>query len=402
MLSLSVKTKTEHGDDGREKKRIKWTVAEIMLNKLIDIPEMLMTIIKFTYPAYHTKDQDFKKLNRLRKVDKKFNMLVDDIIWNMDSLPPMLLENITVDKLEKDDYLQRMTDWIGDIIKSKESIQGKALSQDTIEKMWQEKPISPAYELDVTEDIVSQTIDEHRSNLSKLRKIRPFKWCVNQIKQLVCPSSFRDDEMKYFTNLTLLNLDYNQIITNNGIKGLSNLTSLVLSENVSDNGIKGLTNLTLLNLGYNEDITNSGIKCLTKLTSLYLSLNKVIDDDGIKGLTNLTKLNLGFNNVIKDNGIKGLTNLIELDLNWNRKITDDGINGLINLTSLYLGYDEIITDNGIKSLTNLTELLLNDNITDYGIKGLIKLTSLYLEDNENITNEMIITLENRGVIVITE
>ena len=134
MLSLSVKTKPERGNDGREKKRIKLTVEEmtvdeVNLKKLIDMPdEILMTIIKFTYPAYQMNDKDFKKLNRLRRVDKKFNRLVDDIIWYMNFLPPMLLENIVVGDLEKDVYFQRMTEWIDDIINFKKLIEREKMS----------------------------------------------------------------------------------------------------------------------------------------------------------------------------------------------------------------------------------------------------------------------------------
>ena len=37
-----------------------------------------------------------------------------------------------------------------------------------------------------------------------------------------------------------------------------------------------------------------------------------ITDDGIKGLTNLTELNLGNNKIITDDGIRDLINLVEI------------------------------------------------------------------------------------------
>ncbi len=99
--------------------------------------------------------------------------------------------------------------------------------------------------------------------------------------------------LKSFTNLTWLNLEANPIIRDEGIKGLTNLTSLNLCHNnqtITDDGIKGLTNLTSLNLAENDIITDEGIKGLTNLTELHLDDNEIITDEGIKGLTNLRNL----------------------------------------------------------------------------------------------------------------
>ncbi len=73
-----------------------------------------------------------------------------------------------------------------------------------------------------------------------------------------------------------LNLNYNENITNEGIKPLVNLTSLTLqyNENITDEGIKHLINLTILNLKYNENITNEELKPLVNLRNLNLKNNK--------------------------------------------------------------------------------------------------------------------------------
>ena len=47
-----------------------------------------------------------------------------------------------------------------------------------------------------------------------------------------------------------------------------------------------------------------------------------ITDEGIKGLTNLTSLNLCNNKITTDEGIKGLINLKSLYLIGNNKITN--------------------------------------------------------------------------------
>ena len=54
--------------------------------------------------------------------------------------------------------------------------------------------------------------------------------------------------------------------------------------------LRKLTKLTNLDLDYNKIITNKGIKRLTSLTYIDLSYNEIITDKGIKELTNLTNI----------------------------------------------------------------------------------------------------------------
>ena len=63
---------------------------------------------------------------------------------------------------------------------------------------------------------------------------------------------------------------FNKKISDNGIKGLSNITSLKLrrNDNISDEGIRELWNLTYLDLWYNEQITNKGTKGLSKIKTI--------------------------------------------------------------------------------------------------------------------------------------
>ena len=104
---------------------------------------------------------------------------------------------------------------------------------------------------------------------------------------------------------------------------------------ITNHKLKILINLTSLNLG---------------------SKDNIITNEGIKELTNIKFLNLFDNNKITDDGIKGLINLSSLNLLLSNKITDDGVRGLTNLTYLYLYDNNIITNQGIKVLTNLKKL----------------------------------------------
>ena len=98
------------------------------------------------------------------------------------------------------------------------------------------------------------------------------------------------------------------------------INKLILSGNtkIEELNIKYFYNLTSLNLRYNKNTTDAGIrrtsegkssglrfKDLVNLTSLYLSNNKIITDAGIKDLVNLTSLNLYANKKITDAGIRG-------------------------------------------------------------------------------------------------
>ncbi|MCA2717368.1 MAG: leucine-rich repeat domain-containing protein [Microcystis sp. M169S2] len=114
--------------------------------------------------------------------------------------------------------------------------------------------------------------------------------------------------LKYYINLTSLDLDYNDTIT--------------------DDAVRLLTNLISLNLSWNNTITDEAVKLLTKLTSLNLEGNHKITDEAVKVLPNLTILNLAWNNRITDKAVKALTNLTSLNLFNNRRITDACIQAL--------------------------------------------------------------------------
>jgi len=131
-----------------------------------------------------------------------------------------------------------------------------------------------------------------------------------------------ESRLRYCFRIERLNLCWNNIITNEGIKGLIYLKNLGLCHNkqITDEGIKGLSNLKKLTLSYNVGITNEVIKGLSNLKKLNLSYNVRITDEGIKGLSNLTVLDLCSNDNITDEGIKGLTNLKKLNICDSRRV----------------------------------------------------------------------------------
>ena len=74
------------------------------------------------------------------------------------------------------------------------------------------------------------------------------------------------------------------------------------------------------------------------METLYLYCNTIITNDGIKDMTQMQSLNFGDNylNINTDNGIKGMIQMQTLNLNHNTNITDNGIKGMTQMQTLYL------------------------------------------------------------------
>ena len=124
-----------------------------------------------------------------------------------------------------------------------------------------------------------------------------------------------DDGIKDLQNLRILNASnitnayarYGKYITN--INHMKNLVELDAAGNyccLSDDGIKGLTNLKKLKLSCNLKITD--LNHLSKLTELIANENIILDNNSIKGLVNLQKMNLrNCTNISNINHLKHIT-----------------------------------------------------------------------------------------------
>ena len=223
------------------------------------------------------------------------------------------------------------------------------------------------------------------------------------------------EDLKYFPNLTILQVSRHTVVDISALSGLSSLTDLDLSGNDLTNisALSDLTGLTSLNL-YSNDLTNiSALSDLTSLTSLNLSSNELTDISALSGLTGLasldlgsldlgsneltdiselsgltglTKLNLWSNKLIDISALSGLTGLISLDLGFNNLTDISALSGLTGLTSLDLGFNNLTDISVLSSLSGLASLDLGSNeLTDISaLPGLTGLTSLDLDGNNLI------------------
>lgn len=159
------------------------------------------------------------------------------------------------------------------------------------------------------------------------------------------------ESINHLVNLRELHITQNNIINNNDIKSLTNLTHLDIHNSINITNINHLHNLQILDAsGNNCGIDNNGISNLINLTELYIDNNPNVT--AINQFINLRVLNISC--VSGVDNIQSLTNLIELNIGRNNKITN--LDHLINLRSLYIeSYSNIRNDNLIL-LTNLTKL----------------------------------------------
>jgi Leucine-rich repeat (LRR) protein len=138
-----------------------------------------------------------------------------------------------------------------------------------------------------------------------------------------------------------------------------------------------MTNLTSLNLSYNEKITIDALTSLFRLTSLNLSYEKIITNDGLSSLFRLTSLNLSCNKNITNDGLTPLFRLTSLNLSRNKKITIDALLSLSHLTILDLSYNKKITSIDLMKLSGLKDLSLKENkIADEDPSQITILTNL--------------------------
>ena len=164
--------------------------------------------------------------------------------------------------------------------------------------------------------------------------------------------------LEFATNLTLLDLSFNEIVDLTPLAGLVNLTWLNLWSNeiVDISPLAGLVNLTTLYLGSTTITDLTPLAGLVNLTTLYLGSNAITDLTPLAGLVNLTWLNLWSNEIVDLTPLADLTNLMELDLSGNEIVDLTPLAGLVNLETLDISGTFVMDLVPLFSLTKLASL----------------------------------------------
>lgn len=203
---------------------------------------------------------------------------------------------------------------------------------------------------------------------------------IKELNLLGCNQSwifnnhFTDKLFDYVYGLETLEIDDNHVITDVGLKQLTDLVSLYLSNcnKITDNGIINLIKLKKLYL-YKINISDNVFEKLNNIKELSLT-DCQITDNGLKYLSKLTKLQLINVKNVKCKDLDKL-NVKELYLS-ELNISDEDFKYLKNIRLLILYYLKI-NGNGLQYLTNLEEIKIYETpILDEYLNHLFHLKKL--------------------------
>ncbi len=146
---------------------------------------------------------------------------------------------------------------------------------------------------------------------------------------------------------------------------------------VSDlDALKYFTNLTNLNLSwtmYNggNDVDISPLAGLTKLEGLSICCDDVADISTLAGMTNMKGLWIWGNGRITDiSALAGMTNMEDLWIKGNQITDISALAGMENLWRLYMEDNQVTDISSLSGMTKLTSLLLSGNpVEDYSPLG---------------------------------
>jgi internalin A len=169
--------------------------------------------------------------------------------------------------------------------------------------------------------------------LSGLKDLQAIYLSSNQITDIGPLSSL--------TNLRMINLASNRIVNLEALSGLTNLEQLELQCNripIADISPLGrLTNLSWLDLSYDQITDISPLSDLTNLQRLRLTNNQITDIQALSGLTKLQELWLYYNQISDIGPLSALTKLQELNLSGNWIWSIEPLSAMTNLALLDLG-----------------------------------------------------------------
>ena len=192
--------------------------------------------------------------------------------------------------------------------------------------------------------------------------------------------------LEYATNLTNLDLGYNEISDITPIDDFTKLTRLYLAYNqISDiTPLEDFTELNWLMLHNNVISDITPLEDITKLKHLALSNNQISDISPLAGMTTLPSLVLSGNEISDITTLSQLTSLTSLSLDQNEISSFIPLENMTGLGFLDCGSCSISDITFLENLTSLSTLRLNDNqISDLTpLEDLTAMTALWLNNNQ--------------------
>lgn len=175
--------------------------------------------------------------------------------------------------------------------------------------------------------------------------------------------------IKYFTGLTNLNMQNNNISNIDELCYLQKIKTLNLGNNqiTSLNAITNITSLETINFSSNQNISIGDLSSLVNLRSIYLSDTKITSLDAIKNFSYLTNIDFSSNQITSIEELSFLVNLKSIKLS-NNKITSlygfPSVSGAtIDLSSNWIDFESPLNTpiyNQIKANNPIDKLIINN------------------------------------------
>ncbi|MGM9554225.1 MAG: leucine-rich repeat domain-containing protein [Faecousia sp.] len=221
------------------------------------------------------------------------------------------------------------------------------------------------------------------------------------ITELTVPDTMTDlSDLRYFKNLTTLNIHIGVMTDYSFLTELSSLETLDLSgcllSSEAVGYIGGLSSLTSLNLSGCGISNIQPLSALSELTVLDLSQNSISDISPLAELKKLTVLDLHSNAVSSLSALKGAVDLTELDISENSVSDLAPLSGCTKLETLRAGDNRITSVSALSSMPKLVTFTASKNgITDISpLSGCAKLSRLELAENSLTSVEVLSALVN--------
>ncbi|WVQ83209.1 hypothetical protein IAT38_005348 [Cryptococcus sp. DSM 104549] len=208
-----------------------------------------------------------------------------------------------------------------------------------------------------------------------------------------------DEELKGMSNVTSLDLSFNNIRHPPNLPSLTQVNVLYLVQNKISKVEEGELDwckdtITSLELGGNRIRVIENLEQLTLLEELWLGKNKIRTLENLNTFTSLKILSLQSNRITKLEGLEALVNLEELYLSHNGLTKIEGLEKNTKLTTLDVGNNMIEEIENISHLENLEEFWASNNkiatlrALDSQLRPLENLVTVYLEGNPCQMNDM--------------
>ncbi|CAL6060872.1 Conserved_hypothetical protein [Hexamita inflata] len=207
----------------------------------------------------------------------------------------------------------------------------------------------------------TEVISSSDKKISELQII-----CCHNIKLDRCPQSSTIKKLiinkcnlqnlngiQVMTQLTELNLSFNQISDISKLSTLVKLTVLELDQNniESISVIQHFNELHTLDLSQNLISTLTSLKSLYKLKVLDLSYNKLVSVSDLSALSDIKLLNISKNNVTSIDSLKNCKKITHLNISFNKIISVEILSQFSALKDLRLEHNMI--QNAFKHLSSL-------------------------------------------------